>query len=159
MYVKDNLSPQRTNSSQPEWSVVGYCGSTGAYCTAAAPSSFQRSTPWLSSRFPISIATAANVPTVVLNGVGANLPSRDTTDARLVREYQSNTGSIHTYNDWPALANGTSPVDSDGDGMPDTWETANGLNPNNVTDGAAIAPNGYTNLENYLNEIVRVSGG
>ena len=153
MYVKDNLSPQRTNSSQPEWSVVGYCGSTGEYCTTAAPSSFQRITPWPSSRFPISITSAANVSTVLLNGVGANLPSRDTTDSRLVSEYQSGTGSIHTYNDWPALANGTAPVDNDGDGMSDAWETTHGLNPNNVADGAAIAPNGYTNLENYLNHI------
>lgn len=158
MYVRDNLSPQRTDSSQPEWNVVGYCASTGEYCTAAAPTSFQRSTPWASSRFPISVISAANVPTVILNGVGANLPSRDTTDARLVREYQTGTGSIHAYNDWPTLAKGTAPVDSDGDGMSDIWETAHGLNPKNVADGTVIAPNGYTNLENYLNEIVRVLG-
>lgn len=158
MYVHDNLSPQRTASSQPEWNVVGYCASTGVYCTAAAPSSFQRTTPWPSSRFPITISSAANVPAIVLSGVGANLPSRDTTDARLVREYQSDTGSIHTYNDWPVLANGTAPADSDEDGIPDTWEIAHGLNPNDVADGAAITPNGYTNLENYLNEIVSLSG-
>ena len=45
--------------------------------------------------------------------------------------------------------------------MPDEWETANGLNPNDETDGPATAENGYTNLENYLNGLVAhiVDGG
>lgn len=38
--------------------------------------------------------------------------------------------------------------------MPDAWETANGLNPNDATDGAKVAANGYTNLENYINSLV-----
>jgi hypothetical protein len=37
--------------------------------------------------------------------------------------------------------------------MPDNWETANSLNLNDSTDRQAIASNGYTNLENYLNNI------
>jgi len=46
------------------------------------------------------------------------------------------------------------PADTDGDGMPDAWEDANSLDKNNAADGAAIAANGYSNLENYLNSIV-----
>lgn len=47
------------------------------------------------------------------------------------------------------------PVDSDGDGMPDAWEKANGLDPARA-DGATVAqvngcPRGYTALECYLN--------
>ena len=38
--------------------------------------------------------------------------------------------------------------------MPDAYETANGLNPNNAADRATIASNGYANLENYLNGLV-----
>lgn len=45
-------------------------------------------------------------------------------------------------------------VDSDADGMPDAYEDAKGLNKNDPSDGAMIASNGYTNLENYLNAIV-----
>ena len=41
---------------------------------------------------------------------------------------------------------------TDHDGMPDVWETAQGLNPNNAADRNTVASNGYTNLENYLNE-------
>lgn len=38
--------------------------------------------------------------------------------------------------------------------MPDEWEIAHGLNPNNASDRNSIAPNGYTYLEFYLNSLV-----
>jgi hypothetical protein len=38
--------------------------------------------------------------------------------------------------------------------MPDDWETANGLNPNDASDGNCVGEEGYTNLELYMNEIV-----
>jgi hypothetical protein len=53
----------------------------------------------------------------------------------------------------------SAPVDTDNDGMPDSWETANGLNPN-VADhnGTGLSVrftgvSGYTNLECYLNQL------
>ena len=55
---------------------------------------------------------------------------------------------------WPTLASAPAPADTDHDGMPDDWETTNGLNPNDASDGAATASDGYTNLEHYLNAIV-----
>ena len=39
------------------------------------------------------------------------------------------------------------------DGMPDAWETTHGLDPGDSRDGAAVAKNRYTNVENYLNEL------
>ena len=47
------------------------------------------------------------------------------------------------------------PKDTDGDGMPDEWETAHGLNPNNATDGNTVQADGYTNLEHYLNKLIK----
>ena len=42
-------------------------------------------------------------------------------------------------------------TDSDGDGLPDSWETENGLNPNNADDATMDADqDGLTNLEEYL---------
>ena len=44
--------------------------------------------------------------------------------------------------------------DSDGDGMPDDWEIANGLNPNDPSDANGdINGDGYTNIEKYINGI------
>ena len=48
--------------------------------------------------------------------------------------------------------------DTDGDGMPDEWETANGLNPSDASDGSAYTidteKGWYTNLEVYMNSLV-----
>ncbi len=55
---------------------------------------------------------------------------------------------------WPDLKSEPAPLDTDQDGMPDEWEDANGLDKDNADDGAAVAENGYTNLENYMNGLV-----
>jgi hypothetical protein len=45
-------------------------------------------------------------------------------------------------------------VDSDNDGMPDAWELANGLNPNDPSDANQdCTGDGYTNIEKYINGI------
>jgi len=44
-------------------------------------------------------------------------------------------------------------IDTDGDGITDMYEAAHGLNPNDAADGAALAENGYTHLENFLNGV------
>ena len=91
----------------------------------------------------------------VLAGAGAHKPSRDSIDERIVKSVRDKTGTsrVKTFGPWPELAGAAlPPIDSDHDGMPDAWEKAHGLNPNDVRDGAAFATNGYTNVENYLNE-------
>jgi pectate lyase len=74
-----------------------------------------------------------------------------------VKSVRDETGTSRggTTGPWPDLATGapSPPVDSDHDGMPDAWEKAHGLDPANAFDGTAIAANGYTNVENYLNEL------
>lgn len=54
---------------------------------------------------------------------------------------------------WPTYNNGTPYPDTDGDGIADDWETAHGLNPTDAADGPALASNGYSNLENFINEL------
>lgn len=43
------------------------------------------------------------------------------------------------------------PLDSDEDGMPDSWEQENGLDIS--MNDANDASNGYINIENYLNSL------
>jgi hypothetical protein len=53
------------------------------------------------------------------------------------------------------MSSGTAPADADHDGMPDAWETAHGLDPNNADDrnNTNLSLDQYTNLEMYLNEL------
>lgn len=44
-------------------------------------------------------------------------------------------------------------LNDSGDGLPDRWERKLGLDPKDGTDGAMMAENGYTHLENYLNTL------
>ena len=121
--------------------------------------------------------TAEQAYDKVLEYAGASL-RRDVIDQRIVREVKNGTytyigskpeedgkakqpGIIDTVSDtegyikvkslnpWP---------DTDGDGIPDIWEEAYGLDPNNPVDGNTKTkdPNGqYTNLEVYLNSLVQ----
>ena len=108
--------------------------------------------------------------------VGAS-KGRDAFDAQIISDLQNGTatatgsglssGFINTQNDntaiiatygsaWPTLNSGTAKADTDGDGMPDEWESTNGLNPNDAADGNAttLSAEGYTNLEVYMNSLV-----
>jgi pectate lyase len=104
--------------------------------------------------------------------VGATMPMRDAADTRIIKQLTNyitsspgptvpvpngpNGGLLDDPNQvggYPVLAQGTPPADTDHDGMPDVWELNKGLNPNNKIDGAQVSSNGYTNLENYLNQL------
>jgi hypothetical protein len=119
------------------------------------------------TRYPVSEQPAQTAYNYVLAGAGCSL-SRDWVDTRIIREVRTRTA---TYGDsygagtgiidsqasvggWPQLDSAPAPADSDHDGMPDAWETANGLNPSDASDrnGHAFDPN-YTNLEVYINSL------
>lgn len=103
--------------------------------------------------------------------------SRDEIDERIINECLTSTatysgskskqpGIIDSVNDlkpedagedwepWPTLASTTPPIDSDADGMPDTWENQNGLDSSNPEDRNLRNEEGYTMLEVYLASLV-----
>ncbi|MBD2871913.1 FIMAH domain-containing protein [Paenibacillus arenilitoris] len=93
----------------------------------------------------------------ILNHAGSSL-ARDAVDARVMNSVRNQTGVIIGDEDdvggFPPLARDTAPADQDRDGMPDAWELAAGLNPADPADRNGDANgNGYTNLEEYLNEL------
>ncbi len=56
--------------------------------------------------------------------------------------------------DWlDGLTPGTPPLDSDADGLPDTWGNDNGLDPNDGSDYNTEMPSGYPAIEAYINEL------
>ena len=98
-----------------------------------------------------------NLPTV-----GASLPYRDPVDCYMVDEVLSygKQGALISNEEtlvygapstWTVYA-GVKKQDTDGDGMPDAWETANGTDPQR-NDAMTKAANGYANIENYINSI------
>lgn len=99
-------------------------------------------------------------------GASLNRDAHDETIAHDAREgvvTSGGTGLIDNQDEamyidgtsgWPVLNSTEAPVDTDGDGMPDEWETANSLDPNDPADGKILGEDGYSNLENYLNSLV-----
>lgn len=59
--------------------------------------------------------------------------------------------NIDQVGGYPAYT-GTPYRDTDGDGMPDAWESEHGLNPNDPSDASTdLNGDGYTNIEDFIN--------
>jgi hypothetical protein len=82
---------------------------------------------------------------------------RDAADTRLMNEIETQTGGweedCSPVMDTPNPSGGTVPTDTDQDGMPDAWETAHSLNPNNASDRTTSMNGGYNAVEVYINEL------
>jgi hypothetical protein len=131
------------------WSLVGFVDFTEAQKDAYKQSA------------PISVAPVADedAPAAykrVLADAGASFAVRDAIDKRVVDTVINKSGRIINHIEevggYPVLASGTLSVDSDHDGIPDKWETAVGLNPNDANDARGDRDgDGYTNIEEYIN--------
>lgn len=116
--------------------------------------------PW--DAIPINQQTPQDAYQVVLAHAGCSKPNRDSIDKRIIEETRTGTatygrnGIIDNPGDvggWPELKSDPAPADGDNDGMPDTWESQHGLNPEDAADGPQDKDNdGYTNVEEYLNK-------
>jgi pectate lyase len=111
---------------------------------------------------PITQHTAREAYEQVLANAGAILPKRDAVDLRIIESVRTGkttvgrNGIIDKPEDaggWPEYKSTPAPADADHDGMPDVWEKAYRLNPNDPADGPKDADrDGYTNVEEYLND-------
>lgn len=109
----------------------------------------------------VATHTAPEAYKLVLAQAGASL-SRDAVDRRIVNEVLNKTGKIIDDEDevggWPELKSLPTPLDTDQDGMPDAYEKANKLDPNDAADrNGDLNGDGYTNLENYLHVLSKTS--
>lgn len=107
---------------------------------------------------PAKLLSPADAVTHVSAKVGASI-ARDAVDAALVKQIASYGKSGALISDEATMGGvgtieaGTAKKDTDGDGIPDEYETANGLNANDKSDGMKIGAGGYTNLEIYVNSL------
>lgn len=176
-YVTGNVNPTYSDVTKDNWTYGIYNQITASDCDGTYTAK-TKDTIKIDEPMPFIVTTthtAEQAYEKVLAYAGASL-SRDSHDELIVSDARngkaSYTGSgnskgfINSQDDnkpsgaaadwsaWPTLNSTTAPVDTDGDGMPDAWERANGLNPDDAADGALVAANGYTNVENYLNSLV-----
>ncbi|QHS62613.1 DUF3826 domain-containing protein [Chitinophaga agri] len=129
------------------------------------------------------VMSAKDAYQYVLDNAGATLPVRDAVDARVVEQvrtgkiqYKDNMASkvgseyikrrlgedsykqgiiydIAQVGGYPEYK-GKPYKDSDGDGIPDEWETRHKMNPKDAGDAIADSNgDGYTNIEDFLNDI------
>lgn len=109
--------------------------------------------------------TAEEAYAWMLTSVGPVLPVRDEVDQYLIDEIATygkagTKNGINSEAQLPhkgkgVLSGGVKPLDTDGDAIPDEWEIANSLNPNDPSDAVAIDPaTGYAWIEVYANSIV-----
>lgn len=144
-YLSDNLI-----EGFPEVSANNWLGVKGGVSVT------QLSEPYPVAN-PPATESAEDAFEAVLQHAGAVLPRRDSVDARVIADVRKGSGRFVSrpsdVGGWPTLTSTAAPVDNDGDGIPDDWELAHGLDPTDPADGAISGPDGYTNLERYLNSI------
>ena len=176
-HLSGNVNPDFADVTADNWTYGFYnqidaSGNDGTYTTET------KDTIKLDSPIPYELTTTHTAETAylrVLDYAGASL-HRDSHDLQIVNDARTRSASytgkdcypglINTQDDnrpadaaddwtaWPTLHSDLPNSDTDGDGMPDDWETTMQLDPNDPSDGAAPSSNGYTNLENYLNTLV-----
>ncbi len=176
-YVNGNANSQHADVTKDNWTYGMYnqivaSGNDGTY-TAKTKDTIKLDSPIPFE--PVTTHTVWKTYNKVLDFAGASL-KRDALDAIMVSDTKTGKASFTgdgngkgfinsqkdiVYSDGsvglPKLANGTPETDTDGDGMPDAWETANGLNPNDKADGSIYSLDKfgyYTNVEIYINSIV-----
>lgn len=171
IYLLGNKGWNQASPSGNQWLLAAKTLADNGAEVDTIPTAWRRGGPLAVSGVPIVVDPANNLEAILTGskGVGASsrldcngnwVANRDAADTRVMSQYASGTGNYPRptlYEEaaafgWPTMAPGTACTDADHDGMADTWETANGLNPASAADGNTAAANGsgYTNLDMYL---------
>ena len=118
--------------------------------------------PNLKCQAPMNLEPAEDAFYAVMEHAGASRV-RDGHDLRIIEQLASlGTKGAFIANEQDVGGIGTlsgadAPADSDGDGMPDEWEKANGTDPDKADADGDADGNGYTNIEDYVNSLAHKS--
>lgn len=176
-FVEGNVNSKYSDVTSDNWTYGIYNNIDASGCDGTYTAK-TKDTIKLAEPMPFIVTTthtAAQAYDKVLQYAGASL-HRDSFDELMVSDTRNGAatytgsglskGMVNSQDDnrpanapadwsaWPTLSTNGSITDTDGDGMPDSWETANGLNPNDASDGNTVGDDGYTMLEVYLNSLV-----
>jgi len=153
-YLKDNY--MMVNGAAKEYNWMDHFPDTGKWSTVISD------TP-AKINYRAACEDALVAYKKVLKHAGASFV-RDSVDNRIISEVEKGTyhygdkGIINSQTQvggWPGLNSGEARQDADHDGMPDTWETANKLNPLDYIDrNDHDLDEDYTNIEYYLNTLI-----
>ncbi len=166
-YIDGNYMTASTTVTNNNWQGVNMHSSFSSRAPGVTLNDLKSDTEF--THAPITTHSAEKAYEKVVNYCGASF-KRDAVDIRIINDVTSGTA---TYMDggngsknglidsqsavggWPVLQTADAPVDTDNDGMPDEWETANNLNPSSDGDAQLTSVDGnYPNIEVYLNSLV-----
>lgn len=148
LYVKGNIGIVRTSLGEPESNIMR-SNSQGRYSDSE-----------LFGKSFVPVDSYLESYNVVLGlegkGAGARVPEHDAVDSRAISDVKNRTGVVPNnpseVGGWPELGGMLKLEDSDNDGMPNSWEVAYGLDPNNSADANLDKDtDGYLNIEEYIN--------
>ncbi len=163
VHVDGNIGPNRSNDTLNPWLSVYVENGPNILQAPDSIKSQMSDLPLFSSPVPVTMQSAEEAYTSVIQSSGCSL-WRDSVDTRIVddvlnRKFNDYLHSQEEVGGWPIIKSASASPDTDRDGMPDWWEDDQGLNKNNPDDRNDIRdPDGYTNLENYLNGNHLISG-
>jgi pectate lyase len=108
----------------------------------------------------VTTQSAKQAQKLVLQHAGATVPRRDAADKRAadISSFRL-INSVSQVGGIPKFARGNYPTDSDKDGIPNSWEIARGLNPNNAADATRLSPKKYMWIEEYANSLIQIPTG
>ena len=154
LYIEGNVGPNAPTGSEDNWNMV-----VATDTTEALPSRARLRDP---IEVPaVTTVAATELADAILPGVGASEPERGPVDARIVNDVRSGTGRIidatSDVGGWPTIREGALVADRDRDGMPDAYEAALGLDPDDRADANRDSDgDGYTHLEEYLDHLTQL---
>lgn len=168
-YIRGNYMSGSERSTKDNWTYGVYNQMQHNYpdLTEAEKKSMQMSVPHPVNNNIVTY-NVAKAYQQVLGFAGASLV-RDAVDLRILNDVKhssftangsngSKNGIIDTQGDvggWPELKSLPAPKDTDNDGMPDDWETANKLNPGKANAEGRNLSEVYDNIEVYINSLVK----
>lgn len=150
IFTEGNIGSRRLSLTDPQW-LVGL-----EWRNELLSTDFRALNRWPAS--PVNTVEASvEMADCILSAVGATAPVRDSVDLRVLNDFPNGTGTFMDNviypDDFPMYSTSAPPADDDGDGMADSWEVSEGLDPSSNDSAQDKDGDGYTNIEEYLHNL------